>query len=187
MGPLNGTTLGRTAITARGFFPYAYWYWIAIGATVGFTIIFNITFALSLEFLNPFEKVQASVPAKEDDDVGAVELATRPESEDGSNQSTKKGMILPFEPHSITFDDVTYSVDMPPLFLMKRGGQEIYVGPVGRQSCELINYFEGIKRVSKIKDGYNPATWMLEASSSAQELALGVDFNEIYKDSDLFK
>ncbi|KAI3789694.1 hypothetical protein L2E82_02497 [Cichorium intybus] len=112
--PLNGTTLGKTAITARGFFPYAYWYWIAIGATVGFTIIFNITFALSLEFLNPFEKVQASVPAKEDDDLGAVELSTRPESEDESNRNTKKGMILPFEPHSITFDDVTYSVDMPP-------------------------------------------------------------------------
>lgn len=25
----------------------------------------------------------------------------------------KRGMILPFEPYSITFDDVRYSVDMP--------------------------------------------------------------------------
>ena len=25
----------------------------------------------------------------------------------------KKGMVLPFEPHSITFDNVVYSVDMP--------------------------------------------------------------------------
>lgn len=30
-----------------------------------------------------------------------------------SNQNKKKGMILPFEPHSITFDDIKYSVDMP--------------------------------------------------------------------------
>ncbi|GKA92066.1 pleiotropic drug resistance protein 1-like protein [Tanacetum coccineum] len=30
------------------------------------------------------------------------------------------------------------------LFLMKRGGQELYVGPVGRHFCELIKYFEDI-------------------------------------------
>ncbi|KAI8544376.1 hypothetical protein RHMOL_Rhmol08G0291700 [Rhododendron molle] len=30
-----------------------------------------------------------------------------------ANHSRKKGMILPFEQHSITFDDITYSVDMP--------------------------------------------------------------------------
>ncbi|MFS7950562.1 putative ABC-type xenobiotic transporter [Helianthus anomalus] len=73
------------------------------------------------------------------------------------------------------------------LFLMKRGGQEIYVGPVGRQSCDLIKYFETIDGVSKIKDGYNPATWMLEVSTSAQEIALGVDFTEIYHNSDLYR
>ena len=28
------------------------------------------------------------------------------------------------------------------LLLMKRGGQEIYVGPLGRHSSHLINYFE---------------------------------------------
>lgn len=28
------------------------------------------------------------------------------------------------------------------LFLMKRGGQEIYVGPLGHRSSELISYFE---------------------------------------------
>jgi len=28
------------------------------------------------------------------------------------------------------------------LFLMKRGGEEIYVGPLGRNSCHLIKYFE---------------------------------------------
>lgn len=28
------------------------------------------------------------------------------------------------------------------LFLLKKGGQEIYVGPLGRHSCNLIKYFE---------------------------------------------
>ncbi|EEC71063.1 hypothetical protein OsI_02808 [Oryza sativa Indica Group] len=73
------------------------------------------------------------------------------------------------------------------LFLMKRGGQEIYVGPLGHQSSELIKYFEGIKGVSRIKDGYNPATWMLEVSTISQEQALGVDFCDIYRKSELFQ
>ncbi|GAB2293587.1 transcription factor [Dionaea muscipula] len=69
------------------------------------------------------------------------------------------------------------------LFLMKRGGEEIYVGPLGHHSCHLIKYFESIQGVNKIKDGYNPAAWMLDVSSPAQELRLGVDFAEIYKNS----
>ncbi|CAA0839380.1 ABC transporter G family member 40, partial [Striga hermonthica] len=73
------------------------------------------------------------------------------------------------------------------LFLMKRGGEAIYVGPLGRHSCNLIQYFEGIRGVKKIGDGYNPATWMLEVTSSAQEMILGVDFAEFYKHSELYR
>ncbi|XXG64013.1 hypothetical protein AAC387_Pa05g2078 [Persea americana] len=73
------------------------------------------------------------------------------------------------------------------LFLMKRGGEEIYVGPLGHNSCHLVSYFEGIHGVSKIKDGYNPATWMLEVTKVAQEEALGANFTEIYKNSDLYR
>ncbi|KAF8393284.1 hypothetical protein HHK36_021525 [Tetracentron sinense] len=73
------------------------------------------------------------------------------------------------------------------LFLMKRGGQEIYVGPLGRHSFHLIKYFEGIQGVSKIKDGYNPATWMLEVTTAAQEVALGVNFTDVYKNSELYR
>ncbi|KAL5975219.1 ABC transporter G member 39 [Asimina triloba] len=93
------------------------------------------------------------------------------------------------------------------LFLMKRGGEEIYVGPLGQLSCQLIKYFEvrlnnykdmenklflhffleAIDGVSKIKDGYNPATWMLEVTSQAQEETLGVDFAQIYMNSDLYR
>ncbi|KAL0915539.1 hypothetical protein M5K25_015965 [Dendrobium thyrsiflorum] len=73
------------------------------------------------------------------------------------------------------------------LFLMKLGGEEIYVGPLGNNSHHLINYFEAIQGIMKIKNGYNPATWMLEVTTSAQENALGVDFNEVYKNSELYK
>ncbi|KAI3737606.1 hypothetical protein L2E82_27614 [Cichorium intybus] len=390
---VNDTTLGKIIITSGGFYAEAYWYWIAIAALLGFILVFNLCFALSLAFLGPFGKTQANV-AQSDSDTGAVELSAMTTGDNG-NQPKKKGMILPFEPHSITFNEVKYSVDMPQemkeqgvnedrllllkgvsgafrpgvltalmgvsgagkttlmdvlagrktggyiegdirisgypkkqetfarisgyceqndihsphvtvyesliysawlrlatdvdektrksfvdevmdlvelnplrdalvglpgvnglsteqrkrltiavelvanpsiifmdeptsgldaraaaivmrtvrntvdtgrtvvctihqpsidifeafdeLFLMKRGGQELYVGPVGRNSCELIKYFEDINGVSKIKDGYNPATWMLEVSTSAQEMSLGVDFTEIYRNSDLYR
>ncbi|PHU23318.1 Pleiotropic drug resistance protein 1 [Capsicum chinense] len=72
------------------------------------------------------------------------------------------------------------------LVLMKRGGQEIYVGSLGRHSCHLIKYSESIPDVSKIEDGYNPATWMLEVTNSAHEMMSGVDFADLYKKSDLY-
>ncbi|KFK42381.1 hypothetical protein AALP_AA2G248800 [Arabis alpina] len=71
------------------------------------------------------------------------------------------------------------------LMLMKRGGQVIYAGPLGRNSHKVVEYFESFPGVPKIPDKYNPATWMLEASSLAAELKLGVDFAELYKSSAL--
>ncbi|KAK9066079.1 hypothetical protein SSX86_015481 [Deinandra increscens subsp. villosa] len=391
--PWANTTLGKSTIESGGFYAESYWYWISAAALVGFIFVFNACFALALALLNPYGKSQGNAPTQDDSDTGAVEL-TPTATREGS-QTNKKGMILPFEPHSITFNDVKYSVDMPQemkeqgvnedrllllkgvsgafrpgiltalmgvsgagkttlmdvlagrktggyiegdvrisgypknqdtfarvsgyceqndihsphvtvyesllysawlrlatdvdektrksfvdevmdlvelnplkdalvglpgvnglsteqrkrltiavelvanpsiifmdeptsgldaraaaivmrtvrntvdtgrtvvctihqpsidifeafdeLFLMKRGGQELYVGPIGRHSCELIKYFEDINGVSKIKDGYNPATWMLEVSTSAQEIALGVDFTEIYRNSDLYR
>ncbi|MFS7992381.1 putative plant PDR ABC transporter associated [Helianthus anomalus] len=107
--PINGTTLGKTIITARGLYAESYWYWIAILASVGFIFLLNLFFGLSLDLLNPFGR-SGSVSSQNDDDKSPVELS---QTSDGSNQSKKKGMILPFEPHSITFNDVKYSVDMP--------------------------------------------------------------------------
>ncbi|BAT96302.1 hypothetical protein LR48_Vigan02g040700 [Vigna angularis] len=73
------------------------------------------------------------------------------------------------------------------LLLMKIGGQVIYGGPLGRNSQNLIEYFEGITGVPKIKDGYNPATWMLEITASVFESQLNVDFAELYAKSDLYQ
>ncbi|KAG8643737.1 hypothetical protein MANES_11G063300v8 [Manihot esculenta] len=392
--PPNSTeSLGVQVLKSRGFFPQAHWFWLGVGALAGFIIVFNICFTLALTYLNPFDKPQAVISDE-------PEHSERTNTEDGTSgineaKHKKKGMVLPFEPHSITFDNVIYSVDMPQemknqgvlddklvllkgvsgafrpgvltalmgvsgagkttlmdvlagrktggyiegdirisgypkkqetfarisgyceqndihsphvtvyesllysawlrlpkevnsetrkmfveevmelvelnplrqalvglpgvnglsteqrkrltiavelvanpsiifmdeptsgldaraaaivmrtvrntvdtgrtvvctihqpsidifeafdeLFLMKRGGEEIYVGPLGRQSGHLINYFEEIEGVEKIQDGYNPATWMLEVSSSAQELSLGVDFAAIYKNSELYR
>ncbi|XP_027114927.2 pleiotropic drug resistance protein 3 [Coffea arabica] len=72
------------------------------------------------------------------------------------------------------------------LILLKSGGRMIYYGPLGWNSCKVIEYFEGIPGVPKIRDNYNPATWVLEVTSTSSEAELGVDFAEIYQHSALY-
>ncbi|MFS7986555.1 putative ABC-type D-allose transporter [Helianthus anomalus] len=71
------------------------------------------------------------------------------------------------------------------LILLKNGGRMIYCGPLGCNSNRIIEYFEGISGVPKIRDNYNPATWMLEVTSSSMEAELEVDFAQIYSTSTL--
>ena len=73
------------------------------------------------------------------------------------------------------------------LLLLKRGGKVIYNGATGKDSADLVRYFEGIEGVPKLQEGINPATWMLEISTVSAEERLGRDFSEIYNESDLFR
>ncbi|KAL3646852.1 ABC transporter G member 39 [Castilleja foliolosa] len=73
------------------------------------------------------------------------------------------------------------------LLLMKRGGRVIYAGPLGRHSQKLVEYFEAVPGIPKIEKGYNPATWMLDISTPAAEVQLGVDFADIYAESSLYQ
>ncbi|KAK4410533.1 ABC transporter G family member 42, partial [Sesamum angolense] len=73
------------------------------------------------------------------------------------------------------------------LKLLMRGGHVIYAGPLGQHSQKVIEYFETIPGVPRIKEKYNPATWMLEASSVATEARLGLDFAEYYKSTSLYQ
>ncbi|KAK6284613.1 hypothetical protein POUND7_003565 [Theobroma cacao] len=406
--PTTTESLGLIVLKARGLFTEAYWYWIGVGALVGFILVFNFFYTLALTYLNPLDEsrgIKSEAQSIEDDDRrgGDAQLLAqrsnsellRSEAESHTIRGRKKGMILPYQQHCITFEEITYAVDMPQemkaqgvmedrlvllrgisgalrpgvltalmgvsgagkttlmdvlagrktggyiegsikisgfpkkqetfarisgyceqndihspnltvyesllysawlrltpevnsetrkmfveevmelieltplrqalvglpgvsglsteqrkrltiavelvsnpsiifmdeptsgldaraaaivmrtvrntvdtgrtvvctihqpgidifeafdeLLLLKQGGQEIYVGPLGNNSCDLIKYFEGIEGVSKIKDGYNPATWMLELSTPAHEMALGVDFADLYKNSELHR
>ncbi|XP_059654379.1 pleiotropic drug resistance protein 3-like [Cornus florida] len=73
------------------------------------------------------------------------------------------------------------------LILLKTGGHMIYSGLLGRDSSNIIEYFEGIPGVPKIRNNYNPATWMLEVTSASAEAELHVDFSQIYKNSALYE
>ncbi|CAN0856234.1 Pleiotropic drug resistance protein 1 [Linum grandiflorum] len=401
--PNRNESLGLLVLKSRGFFTEPHWYWLGVGASIGFLFLFNIMFSMALTFMDEYDKPKAVISEDSDEatksarniEMTRAGVVGDSVSENDDHESKKKGMALPFEPHSITFDNIIYSVDMPQemksqgvdedrlvllkgvsgafrpgvltalmgvsgagkttlmdvlagrktggyiegdisisgypkkqstfarisgyceqndihspqvtvyeslvysawlrlpqqvdqktrmmfveqvmelvelnplrnslvglpgvnglsteqrkrltiavelvanpsiifmdeptsgldaraaaivmrtvrntvdtgrtvvctihqpsidifeafdeLLLLKRGGQEIYVGPLGRHSIHLVNYFEEIDGVSKIKDGYNPATWMLEVTTTAQEVAMGVDFTEIYRNSDLYK
>uniref|UniRef100_M8ALM4 Pleiotropic drug resistance protein 5 n=1 Tax=Aegilops tauschii TaxID=37682 RepID=M8ALM4_AEGTA len=73
------------------------------------------------------------------------------------------------------------------LLLLKRGGRVIYAGELGRHCEKLVEYFEEIPGVAKITKGYNPATWMLEVSSTLAEAHLNINFAEIYANSILHR
>ena len=46
---------------------------------------------------------------------------------------------------------------------------------------------QAIEDVRKIKDGYNPSTWMLEVTSATQEQMTGINFSQVYKNSELYR
>ena len=71
------------------------------------------------------------------------------------------------------------------VILLKRGGEVIYNGPLGQQSCALVDYFESIPGVARIAPDYNPATWMLEISTVSAEMRLHMDLARVYEQSHL--
>lgn len=93
---------------------------------------------------------------------------------------------------------------------MKRGGQIIYSGSLGPLSSNMLKYFEvrlpdieclftswrrnfkfalsqAIPGVPRIKEGQNPAAWMLDISSQTTEYEIEVDYAEIYRSSSLYR
>ncbi|KAK9734714.1 hypothetical protein RND81_04G158400 [Saponaria officinalis] len=73
------------------------------------------------------------------------------------------------------------------LLLLKRGGRVIYGGKLGVHSQTMINYFQRINGVPRMRDGYNPATWMLEVTTPAIEERIGEDFADIYRNSNQYR
>ncbi|KAG7376653.1 hypothetical protein PHYPSEUDO_012949 [Phytophthora pseudosyringae] len=73
------------------------------------------------------------------------------------------------------------------LLLLRRGGRVVFFGDLGKDSSNLINYFEAAPGVKPIEPGYNPATWMLECIGAGVGAAsgTGMDFAEHFVKSDL--
>ncbi|RXH76245.1 hypothetical protein DVH24_019133 [Malus domestica] len=203
---INATTVGKVLLKSRGFFTDEYWFWICIGALFGFSLLFNILFIAALTFLNPLGDAKAVIADDESEGKRSksltVELVADPSiifmDEPTSGLDARAAAIVMRTVRNTvdTGRTVVCTIHQPSidifesfdeLLLMKRGGQVIYAGPLSRHSHKLVEYFEAIPGVPKIKDGYNPATWMLEVTAPAVETQLDVDFADIYQNSSLYQ
>ncbi|XP_038689762.1 pleiotropic drug resistance protein 2-like isoform X1 [Tripterygium wilfordii] len=153
-------TVGKALLKMRGMFVEECWYWICIVVLFGFSLLFNILFVVALTFLNPIRETK-SVIRNED---GAKKKSSSSEQHgrrarelnismsapffevvkntDGSTVAvkhapTKRGMVLPFQPLSISFNRVSYYVDMPAE--MKRQG-------IGKDRLPLLRDVSGAFR-----------------------------------------
>ncbi|KAG7381614.1 hypothetical protein PHYBOEH_010827 [Phytophthora boehmeriae] len=71
------------------------------------------------------------------------------------------------------------------ILLLKRGGETVFAGELGKNAREMIDYFESIDGVEQLADNYNPATWMLEAIGAGvgKSEVNSTDFVKIFKSS----
>lgn len=67
------------------------------------------------------------------------------------------------------------------LLLLKKGGNVVFFGELGKESVKLIEYFE-TQGATPIQHGENPAAWMLRACSG-ENAAADVDWADLYKTS----
>ncbi|KAM7274864.1 hypothetical protein ACFE04_016730 [Oxalis oulophora] len=91
-------------------------YWISIGALVGFWLIFNFGFTFALSFLKSPGSSRAIISREK-----FLHLDGRENSTDNTHKTTTEfkniGMILPFAPLAISFENVQYFVDIPQEFV----------------------------------------------------------------------
>ncbi|KAG5097429.1 hypothetical protein JHK82_047283 [Glycine max] len=124
----NQTTysLGEAVLKERSLYAENYWYWIGLGAMVGYTILFNILFTIFLAYLNPLGRQQAVVSKDElqerekrrKGESVVIELREYLQRSASSGKHFKqRGMVLPFQPLSMAFSNINYYVDVPLAFV----------------------------------------------------------------------
>ncbi|KAI3510433.1 hypothetical protein L1887_17421 [Cichorium endivia] len=127
LGSDNTTKLGVVILQNFGVTPDRNWFWIGAVSLLGLAILFNILFTLALAYLAPPGKPQATILQEEQKSTSVSVGKTSRETviqknqninEDSSLEAAdttapKRGMVLPFTPLSMSFDNVNYYVDMP--------------------------------------------------------------------------
>ncbi|KAL6182017.1 hypothetical protein ACLB2K_043440 [Fragaria x ananassa] len=104
--PADSTeALGVMVLKYQGIVPEARFYWIGVVALIGFILLLNFIFTLALQYLDPIEKSQVILSNEAS--------STTDNSRVASNPTMQHGMVLPFQPLSLTFEEIRYAVDMP--------------------------------------------------------------------------
>ncbi|KAB1202047.1 Pleiotropic drug resistance protein 3 [Morella rubra] len=97
-------------------------------------------------------------------------------------------------PSIIFMDEPTTGLDARAAAIVMRAVKNVVdtgrtiVCTVHQPSIHIFETFdEGIPGVPKIRDNYNPSTWMIEVTSPSAETELGVDFAQKYRESTLYE
>ncbi|KAK6145270.1 hypothetical protein DH2020_022090 [Rehmannia glutinosa] len=140
---VGNSTLGNQILQLHSLPNNGYWYWLGVGVLLAYALFFNITVTMALAFLNrsthwliswmamsdfndfdriegrfplfaltAIQKSQTIVPSDDEKENGQAENC-RSNTISGNDGMKKKGMILPFQPLTMTFHNVNYFVDMP--------------------------------------------------------------------------
>ncbi|KAH7834726.1 hypothetical protein Vadar_019026 [Vaccinium darrowii] len=112
----GNTTIGNETLENRGLHFSGYFFWISLGALLGFAVLFNIGFALALTFLNP-PRSHAIISNEKLTQIQGRENSSNGAMKEAKLKSTleqhKDHVVLPFEPLTIAFQDVQYYVETP--------------------------------------------------------------------------
>ncbi|GLJ18633.1 hypothetical protein SUGI_0332060 [Cryptomeria japonica] len=116
--------IGVQLMRSRGLFSDDWWYWLSIGALCGYNILFNVLYTAALHYLDPLGKPQALISKEELKQKKESTTGTQGRFAGGQRHSNvsnnsdhitgeNKGMVLPFQPLAMAFDNINYYVDMP--------------------------------------------------------------------------
>ncbi|CAN1252468.1 ABC transporter G family member 31, partial [Linum perenne] len=111
MSPTGNFTIGQDVLHQHSLPPDNYWYWIGLGVLILFTLFFNLMVTSALAYLRPLKRAQTINPV--DDNEKSSEKITKNVKSSETERSKRTGMILPFEPLTMTFHKVNYFVDLP--------------------------------------------------------------------------
>ncbi|XP_050370923.1 ABC transporter G family member 31 isoform X3 [Argentina anserina] len=115
ISPLTNRTIGQNVLQQHSLPNGDSWYWIGVGALLAYALLFNCIVTLALMYLNQIKnsfwlftalrKNQTVLPLDDTEES--------PIMSNGNSSPRRKGMILPFQPLTMTFHNVNYYVDMP--------------------------------------------------------------------------
>ncbi|KAK9099040.1 hypothetical protein Syun_026085 [Stephania yunnanensis] len=152
--PDGQTKLGVAVLNSFDVPAKSNWFWIGVGALIGYIILFNVLFTFALMYLSPLGKKQAILSEEDAEEMEdkhdefkeepRLQVSRSLSSADGNNTremeirrmgsrtnpsgisrngdsalesaagvAPKRGMVLPFTPLAMSFDEVNYFVDMP--------------------------------------------------------------------------
>ncbi|XP_050239621.1 ABC transporter G family member 31 isoform X2 [Quercus robur] len=118
----GNNTVGHNILILHSIPTDDYWYWIGVGVLLAYALLFSNIVTLALTYLNPLRKAKTVMPLNVAEKNSALNgggggFEFHPPS--AEEDSKKKGMILPFQPLTMTFLNVNYFVDIPKEMKMK--------------------------------------------------------------------